>query len=82
MWVKAKGYQDWIKVTKVQSDSLYGKTRFGVLDENFQDVVILLETVERIEREKKSLTLTIVGLSLGLSVVVLYCRVSSLSQFN
>lgn len=82
VWIKAKGYKDWIKVTKVQSDSLYGKTRLSLLDENFQDVVILLKTVERIEREKKSLILTIFGVSLGLSVVVLYFYLSSQPQFN
>ena len=82
VWVKAKGYKDWIKVTKVQSDSLYGKTRLSLLDENFQDVVILLKTVERIEREKKSLILTIFGVSLGSSVVVLYFYLSSQPQFN
>ncbi len=82
VWVKARGYKNWIKVTKVQSDSVYGKTRLGVLDENFQDVVILLEKVERIEREEKSPTLTLVGFSLGLSVVGLYFFLSSQPQFN
>ena len=82
VWVKAKGYKDWIKVIKVQSDSVYGKTRLSGLDESFQDVVIPLEIVERIEREKKSLILTIFGVSLGSSVVVLYFYISSQPQFN
>lgn len=82
VWVKAEGYKDWIKVIKVQADSVYGKTRLSVLDESFQDVVIPLKTVERIEREKKSLILTVLGLSFGLSVVFLYYYVSSLSELN
>jgi len=82
VWVKTEGYSDWIEVTRVQSDSVYGKTRLNVLDESLQDVIVPLETVERIEREKKSLILTAFGLTFGLSVVFLYCYVSSLSELN
>ena len=61
VWVKAKGYKDWIKVIKVQSDSVYGKTRLSGLDESFHDVVIPLEIVERIEREKMRVKLSVSG---------------------
>lgn len=81
-WVKARGYKKWIKVTKVEADSVYGEMRLGVLDRSFKNVVIPLEEVERIERNEISPTLTLIGFSLGLSALLLILYVTSLSEFQ
>ena len=81
-WVKARGYKEWINVTKVEADSVYGEMRVSILDESVKSVIIPLADIERIERNKKSVELTLLGLSLAVSAVLLITYVSSLSEFN